>query len=552
MSMAIAMCLMWCLVQAAQPAPQVVALFVPVTVHLGHAFTSVVETPSRDSFRCTPFLVLGGEYAMRFTPQEPGIHTLTILSSPAVTRSFSVSTNPDDSQPTMGFLRIGPNHQHFIDSSSNSTVLLRGFNIAWPNPNPGLANVTKYYTQYFKQMQAVGANYARVWLAPNLMHAWNPLALLSDYKTIKLTVAAVVDDLLALAQTYGIRLMLVLESFNALCPAVANSECAYNQSVYSKQNGGPLAEVGGFLQFWSNTDMIAAWESYLKYVVARFAPHPSLFAIQLFNEVDACMFDVVEAAYSWHKHMAEVAHQADHYGHMVSESFGINIGNPVMDADSGFDITTTHAYARLDRGDSPNAGIAAANWTASKLKAYKKPSFVGEFGCDDDSGQVLTKWALHDGIWAPLFAGAAGTSAFWYWDSLPFAWWVSDLKALSVFLQALPFELGEKTWGPLVLKVLPGTVEMVGIASVDHSSFLLFLHSKNGSDPCVKPATQIIPSFELQLPASIVATTLTWYNSSSGLPLASVHSTALPATARGALSISTLEFISDVVLVGAA
>ena len=126
--------------------------------------------------------------------------------------------------------------------------------------------------------------------------------------------------------------------------------------------------------------MVAAWERYVQYVVARFAPHPSLFAFQLFNEVDACMFEVVEPAYAWHKHMADVAHRADHYGHIVSESFGINIGNPIIDADSGFDITTTHAYARLDRGDSPNAGMAAASLTAAKLKAYKKPSFVGEHG----------------------------------------------------------------------------------------------------------------------------------------------------------------------------
>ena len=101
--------------------------------------------------------------------------------------------------------------------------MLKGFNIAWPHPNPGLANVTGYYRRYFARMQAVGANYARVWLAPNLAKPWNPLALLSSYDRVDPAVAAVVDDLLALAQTYGVRLMLVLESFNALCPAAVAS-----------------------------------------------------------------------------------------------------------------------------------------------------------------------------------------------------------------------------------------------------------------------------------------------------------------------------------------
>eukprot|EP01048_Picozoa_sp_COSAG05_P000374 COSAG05_NODE_10_length_39559_cov_64.255423_8_plen_566_part_00 len=523
----------------------------PVTVHLGPAYSSSVEAPSRGTVRCEPFLVSADDFAARFTPEEPGIHTLTIQSSPPTSRSF-LANYADDDQPTMGFLRVGPNRQHFVDSASNRTIVLRGFNIAWPHPNPGLANVTKYYKQYFEQMQAVGANYARVWLAPNLAHPWNPLALLKTYSAVNLAVADVVDDLLALAQTYGIRLMLVLESFNALCPDGANSECRYNKSVYNERNGGPLPARGGFLTFWSNADANTAWENYLRFAAARFAPHPSLFAFQLFNEVDACMFDVVESAYAWHKRMAKVLHQADQYGHVVSESFGINVGNPIIDADSGFDITTTHAYARVDRGDSPDTGIAAATYTAAKLKAYQKPSFVGEYGCDDDSGQILTEQALHDGVWAPLFAGAAATGAFWYWDSLPVEWWSLNLRAVSAFLAELTFDLGDKIWEPVQPIGLPNTVETVAIVSADQSTLLMFLHSRNGSEPCVRPASQVIPSFELHLPASILIDTFTWYNSSTGLPLRVNIQANRTRTSSDTITVRTPEFVSDVILVGAA
>jgi hypothetical protein len=374
---------------------ELVPLLVPVTVNLENAYTSIVQTPSQGNISCAPFRVSDGEYAIRFTPQELGLHKLTIHSTPPIIRYFSVASTDEPHQ--IGFIRVGPNRQHFVDSASNCTLVLRGFNIAWPQDIHQLANVTGYYKQYFEQMNAVGANYARVWLAPNLVGSFNPLALLSNYSTVNTAVAAIVDELLVLAQSYQIRVMLVLESFNALCPPAADSNCHYDTSVYSVANGGPLPAKLGFLSFWSNAEMTAAWETYLRYVVARFAPHPSLFAFQLFNEVDAAMFDVVGAAYAWHKRMASVAHSADHYNHIVCESFGINVGNPAIDGEAGFDITTTHAYARIDRGDSPNAGVAAANWTAAKLKAFDKPSFVGEYGCDDDAQQPLTKWALHDG-----------------------------------------------------------------------------------------------------------------------------------------------------------
>lgn len=172
---------------------------------------------------------------------------------------------------------------------------------------------------------------------------------------------------------------------------------------------------------------------------------------------------------------------------------------------------------------------------------------------------------MHDGVWAPLFAGAAATGAFWYWDTLPVQFWASNLGAVDVFLKQLPFELGDRMWRPLDMANgmgLPESVEAVGIASVDRTRLLLFLHSRNGSEPCIRPATEVIPSFELRLPASSVVSVkiLTWYDSSTGLPLASVsvRSTGhLPATptavstfVASAIAVSTPEFVSDAILVG--
>ena len=203
---------------------------------------------------------------------------------------------------------------------------------------------------------------------------------------IDLAAAAVLDQLLDLAASHGIRILLALDSFNSLCPGSVSTNCHYESSVWA-----PLLERHGklgFLEFWSDSAVVEAWASYQGYVAKRFGAHPALMALQLFNEVDAADFEVLPASYSWHKDMAKRLH-ALQPALLVSESFGLAPGNPVVDSDSGFDVTTTHYYARTDRGNSPNVGAAAALWAAAKHASYGKPSWVGEFGCDDDKGGTV-------------------------------------------------------------------------------------------------------------------------------------------------------------------
>ena len=65
---------------------------------------------------------------------------------------------------------------------------------------------------------------------------------------IDLEAAAVLDHLLDLAASYGIRLLIALDSFNSLCPPSVSQYCLYEHSVWSAL----LARHGklGFLEFW--------------------------------------------------------------------------------------------------------------------------------------------------------------------------------------------------------------------------------------------------------------------------------------------------------------
>ncbi len=82
------------------------------------------------------------------------------------------------------------------------------------------------------------------------------------------------------------------------------------------------------------------------------------------------------------------------------------------------DFTMTHHYG--DRGSIADFGSLIEEHTHAH-HAYGKPYFIAEFGIDwrtsdtqydpDGKGQNL-----HNGLWAGVMSGGAGTPMLWYWD----------------------------------------------------------------------------------------------------------------------------------------
>ena len=73
------------------------------------------------------------------------------------------------------FVTVGANHLHF--QAGDSSFVPIGLNIAWPDKHSG-TSTEDYYEEYFSDLSASGGNVARVWLGPNLVDSFNPLALL--------------------------------------------------------------------------------------------------------------------------------------------------------------------------------------------------------------------------------------------------------------------------------------------------------------------------------------------------------------------------------------
>lgn len=127
------------------------------------------------------------------------------------------------------------------------------------------------FTQLF-----IFSYHQRVWLTDS----WDDLFIETALGNYSLPNAHHVDAVLAAAAQYGVRVLMCIESFNLFCTS-PNSDCDWQYSVYNTANGGFLAAPQ---DFFTDPRATAYFQQRLRYLVARYAASPSVFAWEFFNE----------------------------------------------------------------------------------------------------------------------------------------------------------------------------------------------------------------------------------------------------------------------------
>ena len=269
------------------------------------------------------------------------------------------------------------------------------------------------YDDWLNKLADAKGNYIRLWLAND----WNWIGLeklpqvtgdgngLGKYD---LKASWRVDYILDLARARGVRAMLDIESFNYVD---ATSEYGnWPASPYNAANGGPCATPA---DFFTDATARALVERRLRYLVARWGYSPAVLSWELWNEVDLATGYDSAAVAAWHEEMAAYLRSIDPWQHMRTTSFCVTAGDPAVDSLPGIDYLQSHSYGAHDMA------AMVQETTTSKWAAYGKPHYVGEYGvnvyasgnADDPNGIYL-----HNGLWASLFVGSAGTAMTWWWS----------------------------------------------------------------------------------------------------------------------------------------
>jgi hypothetical protein len=295
------------------------------------------------------------------------------------------------------------------------------YNMAWADRYQELNR----YEKWFKSASASGVNVARVWMAAwSLGIEWINTGL-GDY-TERMQNAWTLDQVFKLGAKYGINIQLVLLNHGAFSEST-NPEWFGNP--YNKLNGGPLDSPS---EFATNPIAIKYWQQRLRYIAARYAAYPNLFAWEWWNEVNFTPISQDDLS-KWMTTSRAYLEKFDPYKNLITTSWS-TAGN-VRDW-SSVDFASVHVY-------DANDPIKVLANVAESMHTYlpNKPTVLGEMGSGtlrEDPFDDPFGLHLHNAQWAATFRGFNSPASYWWWDTYiePLNLW-GHTKGLSKLIAGL-------------------------------------------------------------------------------------------------------------------
>ncbi|MCX6629303.1 MAG: cellulase family glycosylhydrolase [Candidatus Solibacter sp.] len=317
------------------------------------------------------------------------------------------------------FVRVSRRDPRYLELSDGSPYIPIGLNLIAP-PGRDTATGLRVYQGWLDKLAANGGNYVRAWLSNafwDVEHARS-----GEYDEQK---AQLIDAMLAMARQRGIRVKLTLEHFRSIG---GGPQAWADKPLHSVANGGPAASIA---DFFDGEKSRAQFRRKLEWFAARFGNRPEVFAWELWNEVNA----VRGGGYlDWTEAMLAELHRRFPRNLCLQSlgSFDTDRVRPTYQRHStmpGNDLAQVHRYldlgAALDVCHGP-VDVLAADAVRELLAWHPgKPVILAESGAVEPrhAGPFKLYSAdkqgtlLHDILFAPFFAGAAGPGQIWHWDA---------------------------------------------------------------------------------------------------------------------------------------
>jgi hypothetical protein len=201
----------------------------------------------------------------------------------------------------------------------------------------------------------------------------------------------------------------------------------FNRPQYHVDNGGPFNNIDEYI----NTDKgKQAFLNRLKFFSRRYGNHPAVFGWELWNEMNGIM---CKGLREWNDFMLPEVHRLFPKNLVLQSlgSFDMESRRPdyrYINQLPSNDVAQIHRYidahATLYVCTAPMDVLASD--AINELRSYHihKPMLLAEVGAvlpnhtgPSDLYPLDTEGALlHDAIFAPFFAGAAGGGNSWHWD----------------------------------------------------------------------------------------------------------------------------------------
>jgi hypothetical protein len=335
---------------------------------------------------------------------------------------LAVSAFPAMGGPEDAFVRVSPRDHRYFELSDGTPYIPVGLNMISPPYSKGgeeawLAGMDDWLTK----LSANGGNYIRVWLS-------NPFWAVEHDKSgvYDETRAQRIDKMLAMCRRHGIRVKLTMEHFRSIG---GGSQSWADEPFRAMANGGTAKSMADFFDGEASR---AQFRKKIEWYEKRFGDRPEIYGWELWNEINAVSGTGDYMA--WTQSMLPELHRA-FPRNLSMQSLGSFDSNRVreryrtLSTMPGNDVAQVHRYldlgASLDVCKGP-VDILAAD-AVRELLSYEpgRPVILAESGAVEPKHAGPFKlyaadregMLLHDILFAPFFAGAAGAGQIWHWDA---------------------------------------------------------------------------------------------------------------------------------------
>jgi hypothetical protein len=328
-------------------------------------------------------------------------------------------------EPDLAFVRVSPRAPRYLELSDGRPYIPIGLNLIAPDGalGPGEASGLQRMDEWMGKLAVHGGNYIRVWLSSPFWDVEHERS--GAYDEAR---ARRIDALLAAARRHGLRVKLTLEHFREMSDHPRQRWA--NKPLHLVAHGGTATNVADFFSGQASRDRFKAK---LAWYAKRYGDKPTVFGWELWNEINAVATDS-ERYLPWTEAMLAELHRL-FPRNLAMQSLGSYDTGRARDLYCrhsllpGNDVAQVHRY--LDLGASLEVchgpvDVLAADAVREILRCDpKRPVLLAESGAveprhsgpfklyaQDKSGIIL-----HDVLFAPFFAGAAGAGQIWHWDA---------------------------------------------------------------------------------------------------------------------------------------
>ncbi len=351
-----------------------------------------------------------------------------VLAALALTASFGAAApaadeaaaRPHQADPMDCYVRVSPRDPRYLELSDGTPYIPNGLNMIHPSGDVPTAEGLEEMDRWMKALADNGGNYIRIWLSSVFWDPERERAGVFDEER-----ARRVDALLAIARRHGIRVKMTIEHFREIDPANVRQAWA-SKPLHHVSRGGTAKDMPDWL---ANEKSRSQFREKLAWLQKRFGDQPAIYAWELWNEINAVRGGDYLA---WSDAMLPELRRL-FPRNMTLQSLGS------FDSDWAFgpykrlcrmpdnDVAQVHRYldlgAPLEVCHGPVDVLAAD--AVRELLSYKpagpvilaeggavEPRHTGPFKlyAKDKAGIIL-----HDILFAPFFAGAAGAGQCWHW-----------------------------------------------------------------------------------------------------------------------------------------